>query len=110
MVSQSFIGHNIKYIASFEARDYPIYATMYHPEYQVRTLMEEQEHLVKKEVDRNVIELRTEIEYMISFRHSQMASRNNNKVKERDFMQRYGIERVPVNHGFLNDYRYNGKE
>lgn len=30
-------GEEVEYIVSMEAKDYPIYATMYHPEYQTLT-------------------------------------------------------------------------
>ena len=84
---------NITFVDSMESKDYPIYATMYHPEYQLLDFIGRKKwNLVKQKAT-------DEIAFRISLKMNRESRSNSNRIKEgteQQFMQRFGVSRVPA--------------
>ena len=69
-------GQEIEFIAAMEGKDYPIFLTMYHPEYQAMTPVGE----LKWETGRE--EITDEIAFRISLLMNRLGRLNSNRVAE----------------------------
>lgn len=76
-------GKDIEFVASMESRDYPIFTTMYHPEYQLL------DYLGEKKWETGHKEHTEEIAFRISLVMNRHARLNSNRVS-------------PKNEGFFN--------
>lgn len=91
--TRNYDGVDVEFINSMEARDYPIFTTMYHPEYQMI------DYLGNKRWTHGEEELTQEIAFRISLVMNRHARMNSNKVapqNEEFFNKLIGINRIPA--------------
>jgi hypothetical protein len=86
-------GEKIEFIAAMEGKEYPIFLTMYHPEYQAMTSVGELQWETGPE------EITDEIAFRISLLMNRLGRLNSNRVaigNEDFFSNEIGIDRHPA--------------
>jgi hypothetical protein len=80
-----------------EAKDYPIYVTMYHPEYQLLDFTGPKMWILASQSEKR--QYTDEIAFRISLKLNRDARKNTNKVADgqtMQFMTTSGVSRVPA--------------
>lgn len=86
-------GSSVKFIGSMESKEYSIFSTMYHPEYQML------EFAGKKKWNLVNNDTTDEIGYRLSMKVNRLARTNGNRIdgqNEAYFWRKYGLNRVPA--------------
>lgn len=80
-----------------EAKHYPIWLIMYHPEYQLLKFYGPKKWNLASFIG-NQDDLTDEIGFRVSLKVNREARKNNNSVKgiESEFMSQWGVSRIPA--------------
>ena len=87
----TLMPQNITFIDTMEAKNYPIYTSMYHPEYQVLDFAGPKKWQLATNNDTD------EIVFRLSLLVNRDGRSNSNRIKgnEKRFMKKWGVSRVP---------------